>query len=102
MRQARLALGKEIDRVQGLYALVNRPDPALIAEIQRVHPELNIAQANQQWVASFNLDADGPGGGGGIYLVDPQGRVMMHYGNNAGAEEILEDLQRLLKISKIG
>ena len=100
MRQARLALGKEIDRVQDLYASLKRPEPARVAEIQRAHPELNIAQANQQWMASFNLDANSSPGG--IYLVDPQGRVMMHYGDNAGAKEILEDLQRLLKISKIG
>lgn len=102
MRQARLALGKEIDRVQSLYASLEIPEPARIAELQRAHPGLNFARANQQWLSPFALDVIGSGEARGIYLVDPKARVMMRYGANTAAEGILKDLQRLLKISKIG
>nr|MBS0021612.1 hypothetical protein [Gammaproteobacteria bacterium] len=102
MRQVRLALGKDMDRVQRLYAALAMPEPARFAELQRVYPGLNIARANPQWLTPFKLDVTGSGEAGGIYLVDPEGRLMMHYGENAEAKGILKDLQRLLKISKIG
>lgn len=100
MRQARLALGKDMERVQRLYAALTMLEPARVAELRRAHPGLEIAVANQRWVSPFEFDTLGKAHG--IYLVDPEGRLMMHYGENVGAEGMLKDLQRLLKISKIG
>lgn len=40
--------------------------------------------------------------GAGIYLVDPQGNLMMHYPDAADAAGILGDLERLLRLSRIG
>lgn len=102
MRQARLALGKEMDRVRRLYVFSEMPTPGRLAELQQAHPGLSIARVNQGWLASFQLDRDTANRSGGIYLVDPDGRVMMYYDEEAAAEGILKDLQRLLKISKIG
>ncbi len=102
MRQVRLALGKDMDRVQRLYAGVTIPEPARFTELQRLHPGLNIARADQQWLLPFKLNVTGSKEASGIYLVDPEGRLMMHYDENAEAKGILKDLQRLLKISKIG
>ena len=102
MRQARLALGKDMDRVRRLYAALKMSEPARVAELQRAHPGLNMARANPQWLTPFKLDTGGPDETSGIYLVDPEGRLMMHYAEEVAAEGILRDLQRLLKISKIG
>lgn len=102
MRQARLALGKEMGRVQRLYAAVNMPGAARVAELRRAHPGLEIAQASQRWLNPFELATTESGEVSGMYLVDPEGRLMMRYGENTSAEEILKDLERLLKVSKIG
>jgi cytochrome oxidase Cu insertion factor (SCO1/SenC/PrrC family) len=102
MRQARLALGKDMGRVQRLYAALEMPQSARLSELQRAHPGLHIAQVNQQWLTPFKLDSAGTEEASGVYLVDPEGRLMMHYSQDAQAEGILKDLQRLLKISKIG
>lgn len=42
------------------------------------------------------------GGGPGIYIVDPQGNLMMSYPATGSAQGLLEDLERLLRLSKIG
>ena len=39
---------------------------------------------------------------GEIFLMDPQGNVMMHYDADTPTQDILKDLKRLLRISKIG
>lgn len=39
---------------------------------------------------------------GAIYVVDPLGNLMMYYPLNTPAKGILKDLERLLKVSKIG
>jgi hypothetical protein len=37
-----------------------------------------------------------------IYLIDPLGNLLMRYGSDANPKGMLEDLERLLKYSKIG
>lgn len=101
-RQARLALGKDMNRLQRLYATVRIPEPVDLNTLQQAHPGLNIARVTPQWLEPFKVSADGSAQASGIYLVDPEGRLMMHYSEGADAEGILKDLQRLLKISKIG
>ena len=57
------------------------------------------------------LQASGPAGdafraafpdGGGIYIVDPQGNLMMSYHASGLARGLLKDLERLLRLSNIG
>ena len=58
--------------------------------------------ADGDWLASFT-DTDAVAGwDAGIYLVDPQGFLMMRYPQDVGRRGLLADLERLLKISKIG
>lgn len=42
------------------------------------------------------------GGGPGIYIVDPQGNLMMSYPATGSAQGLLEDLERLLRLSNVG
>lgn len=51
------------------------------------------------WRAQFPR---GAGGEAGVYLVDPQGNLMMRYPDAADATGILRDLERLLRLSRIG
>lgn len=91
LRQVQQALGDDMHRVQLLVVVDgagNGPDGATTV----------VAAAG--WLTAFAF-ADAPAGPG-IYLVDPQGYLMMRYPRDAEQRGVLTDLERLLKISKIG
>ncbi|MDA1075858.1 MAG: hypothetical protein O3A63_14005 [Proteobacteria bacterium] len=47
----------------------------------------------------------GAGVGGlppGVYIVDPNGNLVLHYAPGDKAEHVLDDIQKLLKVSQIG
>jgi cytochrome oxidase Cu insertion factor (SCO1/SenC/PrrC family) len=95
-RQIQQALGDDMNRVQ---RLVVSADAAHLQGIDTA-PGLDLAVAGRDWLSSFAFADDGPGAH--IYLVDPQGYLMMRYPPNLEQRGLLADLERLLKISKIG
>ena len=118
MRQTRLALNKDMTRVQRVFlATGNCCDRAYLAA---EHPGLAVAlgdnEAGAQLLAAFpdaqpategsardssrSADADHSGV---IYVIDPLGNLMMrHLPQPPPAEGLLEDLRKLLKLSHIG
>jgi hypothetical protein len=97
-RQMRLALGRLMDRVQRVYLHVGVPPDA--GFISSEHPDLLVASIG---------DADGDallrafaGGADGYWLVDPLGNAMMRYPADEPPKGMLEDLKRLLRLSRIG
>ena len=64
--------------------------------------ELLLAVANRAWLASFSFADAAARQELGIYLVDPQGYLMMRYPPNVEERGLIADIERLLKISKIG
>lgn len=103
-RQIRLAMSKDIPRVQRLLVLGHKPTPALAERLEGEHADLH-------WVVR---DADAAGllqrfrgegfapEGGQYFLVDPLGNLMMYYDLAVPAKGVMKDLQRLLKVSQIG
>ncbi|MFI4937509.1 MAG: SCO family protein [Candidatus Berkiellales bacterium] len=106
LRQVRLALGKNTERVDRLF--IPHPDCAVnVCEqfLNEFYPDMRRAKMDQ---VEFNhlfkpisnpIDREMVGE---IYIVDPHGNVMMHYSAESEANAILSDLKRLLKVSKIG
>jgi len=102
-RQLNIALGKEVDRVTRLLwvdAQTQGLDAALKEhELLQVEPFDNtgfkgLAEAlKRHGVELSPYD---------ILLMDPLGNIMMHYNQNNNGKDILDDLKRLLKVSKIG
>ncbi len=97
-RQVQQALGDDMNRVQRLLALAAPFHAQGIEEPL----ELALAVANSSWLASFSFGDEGSGQELGIYLVDPQGYLMMRYPPSVDQRGLLADLERLLKISKVG
>lgn len=101
IRQVRLSLGKEIDRI-GRVLLIRR-DPVLTTEIARDHPGLRIIDARggaaADWRAQF---PDHDDDGAWVYLVDPLGNLMMRFPAGIDPGDMREDLKRLLRLSRIG
>jgi cytochrome oxidase Cu insertion factor (SCO1/SenC/PrrC family) len=97
-RQVRRALGDDMSRVQ-LLLVRAAPVDARLAELPT---GVDFAVADSDWLARFTDTDAGAGPHAGIYLVDPQGYLMMRYPQAVDRRALLADLERLLKISKIG
>ncbi len=97
-RQVHRALGDDMHRVQ---ILLVRAAPADTRPAE-LPSGVAFAVADGDWLASFT-DTDAVAGrDAGIYLVDPQSYLMMGYPQDVDRRALLADLERLLKISKIG
>lgn len=97
-RQARLAQGKEMGRVERLWLVTDAetPRPALLEP----HRGLQLARADSGWLGALPDSA----GGEHLFLVDPLGNAMMRFDADAVAEirGLVRDLGRLLKYSALG
>jgi hypothetical protein len=97
MRQARLALGKEAERIERVWILGDAmaPDPDLL----RVDRGLIVARAHGTFLAEL------PSSGNPaeyIYVVDPLGSLMLRFPSEPDARRMLKDLARLLRASRVG
>ena len=99
IRQAALATGREISRVQ--YFLVVVDGASVDQELTRRHPKLQQGQ-----LQTLNLENPEMKGellqAGDVLLVDPNGNIMMRYDDQATSKGMLKDVKKLLKLSNIG
>jgi len=113
MRQAREALGPESGRVAELIVTPHGLNPELADWIAQEFPLAVIAGADVDNVdttlqQAFSANLSGSDAGH-IFLVDTMGAIFMHYPSYADEQEsilkgrdLLKDLQKVLKLSKIG
>lgn len=103
MRQVRLALGKEMDRVQRLYLLVDAENPADPGFFAREHEGMMVARiaSTHPLLRQFAVAGVAPAPGR-TWIVDPLGNLMMSYPTGAPGQAMLNDLKRLLRLSWIG
>jgi hypothetical protein len=102
-RQVRLALNRDMDRVQRVFMASGDPDlPSLRAE----HPDLITVRVTP--AADPLLDALSSAAGSAaqtadrVYLIDPLGNLMMSYAPGIAPKGMLEDMKRLLGLSHVG
>lgn len=103
LRQVRLALGKDMGRVETVLLLDGAPDAALRQWLADEHAAMTIGVADVG-VQSQLLEAFGRADASSdwIYLIDPLGNLLMRYPVTVEPRGVLKDLQRLLKWSRIG
>jgi cytochrome oxidase Cu insertion factor (SCO1/SenC/PrrC family) len=107
LQQLHIALGKNIQRVRRYYLHASdQPIPTDIAEYFRAgFPSMGIAYSNAEALEQ-NMQAAGVdmtlSSQSYIVLVDPVGNVMMYYTDENTAEDIMTDLETLLKYSSLG
>ena len=97
MRQLRLTLGKERDRVERVWLVVDGAAPRTGA----------LESYEGTWVARVDagLASRFPapdGAAGHIYVVDPLGNLMMRFPRDPEPRRMIRDLQRLLRASQVG
>ena len=102
MRQVRLTLGRDSQRVQRIYvALTDKIDLVENNSVFNKHEDMQTTVINKtqfyNHLPQFKDMQEHR-----VYLIDPLGNLMMYYPNNATAKGMKKDLKRLLKVSKIG
>ena len=98
MRQSRLVLGKDQDRVARVWVLSGQgqPDAALL----RAHSGLVVWRpAHASFLNQFPAERTGATH---IYLVDPLGNLMMRFPENIDPKRLIKDMKLLLKASQVG
>ena len=107
MRQVRLALGQDADRVQRLFVPADPAQAAALRDFLEDYPGMTVASGTeaelQEFLGRF-IAAIGPrrAAPGRVYIVDPLGNLMMTYPPDAAPKGMLKDLQRLLRVSQVG
>lgn len=98
MRQVRLALGKDAERVERVWLLTDgtAPDAAQSREFQGTF----VAHAAGSPVLAEFPAAKNPSQH--IYVVDPLGNLMLRFPADPDPRRMLKDMTRLLSVSRIG
>ena len=98
-RQARLMLGKEMDRVQRVFLHGDSsPDTVFLAD---EHPGLiTIEDSTLDMLLNNKTPAELPAGG--YYLVDPLGNLVLYFPPDLDPSEMVDDIKHLLRLSRIG
>ncbi len=95
MRQIRLALGKDQNRVTRLLIATTKSSQQSIENlIEHAYPGTQFALSTQAKLGKVKP--------GDLYIVDPHGNIMMSYSHNNSASDVLKDMKKLLKVSQIG
>ncbi|UCG97048.1 MAG: cytochrome C oxidase subunit I [Burkholderiales bacterium] len=102
MRQVRLTTGKDADRVQRLWLIVDEAPLATL--VMREYDGTLFLRARADELAAFLPLPAEPGAGlaGPIWLIDPLGNLMLRWPKDADPSRMKKDLIKLLKTSKIG
>lgn len=99
MRQSRLMLGKEMDRVERVFLHGEQaPDTLLVAEEHKGLVTLQDIELQNV------LDEKKPGSlpAGGFYLIDPHGNLVLYFSPDINPRDMVDDIKRLLRLSRIG
>ncbi len=98
MRQVRRTQGKYMDRVERVWLVTDdqAPDAALLKEYEGTWPVAASASRVLHALPFERARRDH------IYLVDPLGNIILRYPPDADPTRMKKDLNRLLKVSRIG
>jgi cytochrome oxidase Cu insertion factor (SCO1/SenC/PrrC family) len=98
MRQVRMTQGKYLERIERLWLLddAQAVAPALLKEHDGLWVAAAAGSATLKALPFKQTLRDH------IYLVDPLGNVVLRYPKNADPSRMKKDLERLLKVSRIG
>jgi len=97
MRQVRTAQGKEMNRIERVWLVTDdsQPAAALLSEYSGMH----VARAAPSLIAALPAT---PEVSSHVYLIDPLGNLMLRFPGDPNPKRMIEDLSRLLKVSRIG
>ena len=99
LRQSQKMLGKEMDRIKRVFLHgESSPDTVFLAD---EHAGL-IATREDALRALLNNKKPVELSAGGYFLMDPLGNLVMYFEPDINPSDMVEDIKRLLKLSRIG
>lgn len=102
MRQINVALGKNRQRLQHVIVHLTSPDSNFTQLIETEHQEAIRLYAKDEAIKVLANNPAEKTNQQALYLVDPLGNIMMKFSTDLTAKLILKDINKLLKISRIG
>ena len=105
-RQSRIALNKDMDRVQRVFLATGQCCDERFFTSE--HPDVLLLRLGEDAGSRSLLDAfpvyDGvaPATAGRLYLIDPLGNLVLSYSAQAPDKALLTDVKKLLRLSHIG
>jgi cytochrome oxidase Cu insertion factor (SCO1/SenC/PrrC family) len=99
-RQTRLALNNDMGRVQRLFLATGGGRDHQY--LQKEHPGLAVLDASGPAASQLVLAFPADGASLSVFVVDPLGNLMMRYDARENPRGLLQDLQKLLRLSHIG
>lgn len=98
MRQSRISLGKDQDRVERVWVVSDAGMPQ--RSLVNLHAGLRVWRPSQA-IFINQFPAVRPAAPH-LYLVDPLGNLMMRFPENTDPKSLIKDMKLLLKASQIG
>ena len=99
MRQSRLMLGKEMDRIRRVFLHGHSPpDTVFLADEHQ--GLITIEDSRLDSLLKNKKPAELPAGG--YFLIDPLGNLVMYFRPDIDPSDMVDDIKRLLKLSRIG
>lgn len=98
MRQVRLALGKDAERVERVWLLTDGSVPGA-AQLREFEGTFAVHASGSSLVAEFPA-VRSPSSH--IYVVDPLGNLMLRFPADPDPRRMLKDMTRLLSVSRVG
>ncbi len=99
LRQSRLMLGREMERLVRVFLHgESAPDTVFLAD---EHAGL-VALRDDSLSALLDRQRPAQLAGGGYFLVDPLGNIVLYFRPDIDPGDMVDDIERLLKLSAIG
>jgi cytochrome oxidase Cu insertion factor (SCO1/SenC/PrrC family) len=99
-RQIREALGEDRIRVQRLVLAPRGADTQGLSALLPEHARLVVVESPADSGLRAQLPADPASGT--VFVVDPLGNLMLRFGPQVDPSDILDDIEHLLELSRIG
>ncbi len=99
LRQIRLMLGKDMDRVGRIF-LHGESQPVDVSLLEQHRGLITIRDKGLGKILDESRPKDLPAGG--IYLIDPLNNLIMYFSPDIVPRDMADDLKHLLRLSRIG
>lgn len=101
MRQVRTSLGKDSHNTERLLIMTDTVMPENLTEFLRDYPAMPVVTGSQSDMQTLNIFFTSVAGESmnKIFIIDPKGKVMMHYQPELQPKDLLGDLKRLILVN---
>ncbi len=101
-RQVHIGLGKDASRIRRVILTSDSLSRRFLDLLAREHGQVAIVSLGRDAAAILRNVATDPAGDPVVFIMDPNGNIMMYYLSSQGGKPMLDDLKHLLKVSTIG